>query len=131
MKGNRTNFVTFSRQLKPQPPKDSYPYWWGIGDLSFYKYGKTVWHQEIPEASLYFVKGFYNWLKTPRYYIYGCQVKLDKNWGWILEFQMSHEEAAKIWEIMFRDHPEIQSNYEPDKGQFFTERKQLKETIEQ
>lgn len=125
MKGNRANFIMFSRQLKPQPPYYARPYWWGIGDLSFRdKNGKEVWHQEIPEASLFFHEGFWNWLNVTRYYIHGCQVKRDRDWGWILEFQLSHEEAAKIWALLFKDHPEIISEYDPEKGQFFMEKQE-------
>lgn len=119
-KDNRTNFVHFSRQLKPQPPYNAHPYWWGIGDLSFHdRNGKTVWHQEIPEAGLFYVKGFFDWLNVQRFYIHGCQVRRDHHWGWILEFELSHEEAAKVWTMLFKDNPEVVSCYENEKGQFF------------
>lgn len=119
-RGRRTNFVAFSRCLKPQPPYNAHPYWWGLGDLTFYdKDHKEVWHQRIPEADLFFNKGFYDWLNVPRYYFGGCKVRRDKRWGWVLEFELSHEEAAKIWAVLFKDHPEIESKYDKETGQYF------------
>lgn len=131
MKGKRTNFIVFSRQLWPQPPYYSRPYWWGIGDLSFYdKNHKCVWHQEIPEASNFFNEGFYNWLNVPRFYIGTCWVERSRHWGWILKFKMSHKEAAKIWAFLFKDHPEIKSHYEEDKGQHFVHTVPAKERLD-
>lgn len=120
--GNRTNMIHFSRQLKPQPPNDSTPYWWGIGTLSFKDNEcKTVWEQEIPEAGSYFqLPETYKWLDVPRYFFHGCSVEFDPHWGWILNFYMAHEEAAKIWGILFKDHPEVKSEYDKLKGQCFS-----------
>jgi hypothetical protein len=121
-KPNRTNFITFSRQLKPQPPYYSRPWWCYINTLIFYGPNcKELWRQEIPEADLFFAKGFFNWLDVPRFYLKDSrmQVRRDRKYGWILEFTLSHEEAAKIWGMLFKNHPEIASEYDRDKGQYF------------
>ena len=121
-KGKRTIIIEFSRQLRPQPPKNSHPYWWGIGDLDFFKDGKKVWHQEIPEATNFFNQGFYAWLKVPRVYLGTCKVEYDKNWGWLLKFQVSHQEAHKIYEFLFKHHPELKVTYTENDGTQFVKR---------
>jgi hypothetical protein len=124
--GDRTNFVEFTRQLKPQPPADSHPYWCGFGDLCFMKKGRTVWEQSIPEASLFFQDAHcFHWLDVPRIFIHGCRVYFDVQWGWILEFRLSHEEAAKVWAFLFEHHPEFESRYERETGQFFVKRENV------
>ena len=77
---------------------------------------------------MFYVKGFFDWLKVPRFYIHGCGVKRDRHWGWILEFELSHEEAAKIWTLLFNDNPEVESRYDQEKGQFFIFKEKLLET---
>jgi len=124
--GKRTIIIKFSRQLRPQPPKGSHPYWWGIGDLDFIKNGKVVWHQEIPEASNFYNKNFYDWLKVPRIYLNGCQVEHDKDWGWILKFEASHQEAHKIYEFLFKHHPEYKVSYTENDGTQIVKRKKRK-----
>jgi len=123
MKNQRTIIIEFSRQLRPQPLAGSTPYWWGIGDLSFHKNGKEVWHQEIPEASTFFKKSFYDWLNVPRIYLSGCSVKYEKPWGWILHFKVTHEEAHKIYEFLFKHHPECRVCYTENNGTQIIKRK--------
>ena len=123
MKNQRTIIIEFSRQLRPQPPVGSTPYWWGLCDLSFYKNGKEVWHQEIPEASNFFKKNFYDWLNVPRIYLSGYSVKYEKPWGWILHFQLSHKEAHKIYEFLFQHHPEYYVRHTENDGTQIIKRK--------
>jgi len=52
LKGRKTKLVVFERQLWPQPPYNSKPYWCLINTLIFYRDGKVVWRQEIPEADI-------------------------------------------------------------------------------
>ena len=129
-RGKRTIIIEFSRQLRPQPPKNSHPYWWGIGDLDFFKDGKKVWHQEIPEASNFFKQQFYNWLKVPRIYFGTCKVEYDKDWGWILKFQVSHQEAHKIYDFLFKHHPEYKVSYSENDGTQILPLKKKKPKIE-
>ena len=129
-RGKRTIIIEFSRQLRPQPPKNSHPYWWGIGDLDFIKNGKKVWHQEIPEASTFFKEGFYSWVKVPRIYFGTCKVEYDKDWGWILKFQISHQEAHKIYEFLFKHHPEYKVSYSENDGTQILPLKKKKPKIE-
>lgn len=112
-----TSKVTFRRQLWPQPPREAKPDWYYINTLGFYLDGKRVWEQEIPECSLFFEEGFYDWLDVPRFYrSRPCTVKMDDHFGWYIEFAMTHAEAAKIWAILFKDHPDISFSYDAEHG---------------
>jgi hypothetical protein len=120
-----TTIITFKRQLWPQPPADARPDWYLTNTVGFYKSGKKVWEQEIPERCLFFEKGFYEWLHVPRFYLRdagSCTLIQDKTFGWCIEFQVRYEEAAKFWELLFKDHPEIGSSWDEKQGQFFFDR---------
>jgi len=96
----RTKIIEFSRQLWPQPPKDSKPSWYLINTLGFFQNGKKVWEQEIPETD---VKRMVTneWgrveLDHPGYYFH---VEFDSDWGWLLKFKMSHKQADQIWDFI-------------------------------
>ena len=95
-----TKIIEFTRQLQPQPPKDSKPSWYLINTLGFFKGGKKVWEQEIPEID---VKRMVTnrWgrveLDHPGY---GFHVEYDKDWGWLLKFKMTHQQAEKVWKYI-------------------------------
>jgi len=102
----RTKFVTFSRQLWPQPPEGSKPYWCYINTLMFKEpfSCKTVWEQEIPEAA--FVKkinrhGYVDPLESR--WSRSCKVEYEPTWGWCLILEMAHTEAEQVWSFVMND----------------------------
>lgn len=108
----RTVTIEFTRQLRPQPPKNSCPHWCYINTLLFYQNGaKEVWSQEVPEASYEF-KG----LKNSLFSVSGMRVEYDKQWGWLLKFQMSHKEAFKVYEFLFQNHPDFKVLWDETDG---------------
>ncbi len=118
--GQRTCIIKFTRQLKPQPPPDSQPYWCLVNTLIFHKGNQKVWEQEIPEADSFFTDDrSYTWLNIPRYKLGGYSVYFDPEWGWILEFTLSHAEAGKIWELLLKDYPDGSVEYKKDFGLVF------------
>lgn len=89
-----TPYVIIQRQLWPQPPKDSEPYWCYINTLMFKnKDRNTVWEQEIPEANC----GPFPMLNK----YFNCELKHDKNFGWLLIAKISHQKAKKIMPIIY------------------------------
>lgn len=97
--GRRTKLIKLTRQLWPQPPPNAKPWWYGLGELAFYKGYEKVWNQKIPEAQC-----------TMRYNKFGSKtlehpgrcmkVEFDQHWGWLLSFELSHKDANKIWECV-------------------------------
>lgn len=78
---------------------------------------------EIKERSLFFHDGFFDWLDVPRYYPRTCRIEQHPRFGWYIEFEMTHQEAAKMWAVLFEHHPEIAFNYDAEHGgQSFSER---------
>lgn len=112
----RTVTIEFTRQLWPQPPPGSHPYWCYINTLIFYgKRWRKVWEQEIPEASFFF-KGNYNWAVPSKFNLTGMKVEYDEDYGWLLKFKMSHQEAFKVYEFLFQHHPEFKVRYDENEG---------------
>ena len=96
----RTKTIEFTRQLWPPPPVDARPWWCYLNTLKFYKDHEEVWSQEIPEAEYkkMVVNRFgYETIGHPGK---GFQVELDQNFGWLLKFNMTHEEAEKVWQFI-------------------------------
>lgn len=95
-----TKIIEFTRQLWPAPPRDAKPSWYLINTLGFFKGGKKVWEQEIPESDLKRMVTN-RWglveLDHPGHYFH---VELDDKFGWCLKFRMTHEEAEKVWEFI-------------------------------
>lgn len=120
-KHKRTVVIEFSRQLRPQPPKNAAPHWCYINTLLFYLNGKKVWEQKIPEASYEF-KG----LANSQFQLGGMCVEYDKEWGWLLKFMMTHKQAFKIYEFLFQNHPEIKVCYTEEDGLQFLENEKVK-----
>ena len=101
--GRRTKLIHFTRQLWPQPPPDSRPYWYGLGDLAFYQGTEKVWDEQIPEArcSMRFNRFGAKNLSHPGRCM---KVIFDQNWGWLLSFELSHKDANRIWgEVLSED----------------------------
>jgi hypothetical protein len=114
----RTKTVTIIRQIDPNIPKNSAPWWCYCNTLIFYaldKEGKHIvenwetvhsrdgsesgrvgnykenWRGEIPEAMLN-----QRWEKP-----WLCEVIFEEHFGWCLKITASHEIADKIWDIIF------------------------------
>jgi len=96
----RTKTIEFKRQLWPQPPEDAKPWWWGLNTLAFYRGYEKVWEQDIPESKL---------IKKPdhfgldRIFGHGHRVEFDENFGWLLVFESSHEEADRVWGFILKE----------------------------
>ncbi len=114
-KHRRTVTIEVTRQLWPQPPRNSRPYWCYINTLLFYRGPKEVWSQEIPEAS-HFFKGNFNWAVPSKFNLVYMRVEYDKQWGWLLKFQMSHKEAFKVYEFLFQEHPDFKVLWDETEG---------------
>lgn len=93
----RTVIVKFERQLQPQPPIASKPYFWGYDHLSFYQDKKEVWKQDIPEILQS------HELSRLRFQSFGgVSVRRDKHFGWILVFEVSHQIGKKMFELLLK-----------------------------
>ncbi len=103
-----------------------------INTLGFYKHGKKVWEQEIPERGLFYEKGFLDWLHVPRFYLKEggcCEVLHHEVFGWYFEFSISHDEAAKIWALLFKDNPDYTFSYDAGNGgQSFTRKPEWRDS---
>lgn len=100
----KTKIIVFERPLDPQPPYHSRPYWCYTNTLQFYKDGKKVWEQEIPEADLIPQKHPLREFDVYRIHKIGqCSVVRQKRWGWILRVRVDHEQAEKIWNKVFEE----------------------------
>lgn len=81
---DRTPVVTVELQLRPQPPKDSTPWFWGGGMLDFHDgprdYPEVVWRAELPSF----------WSMR------SARVEYNKDFGWILVVRLTHEEAVSL-----------------------------------
>jgi len=116
-KDKRTPIIEFTRQLLPQPPKNSEPYLCLVDTLIFYALDengerileddgtsfKEAWRQLIPECDLL---GFQrkdretNELEY-RHSQHCFDIKYDDHFGWILKFRISHLQAKLIWKVLF------------------------------
>jgi len=94
--GNRTKTILFTRQLRPQPPPDARPYWYGLGELAFYKDREKIWNQKIPEAQHTMRFNRYG-AKSLEHPGRGMKVEFNQHWGWLLTFEISHRDADNIW----------------------------------
>jgi len=92
--------------------------------LKFYKDGKEVWSQQIPEDSCYF-----QGMQNSKFNISGSSVEYNKDYGWILTFRMTHKEAFKIYQFLFEGHPDYKVEYVEDKGLQFRLKKQNEQEI--
>ena len=102
--GKKAKFLTIERPLIPCPPIDSEPHWYYANTLGFFKNGKKVWEQKIPEANMSWIPT-YRFDDTKKEYVYRCdmfdkyfhcEVFLDKVFGWQLRIKISHN-YANIW----------------------------------
>ena len=99
-----TRKVEFTRQLWPQPPKNSRPYFCLINTLCFIDEDhETLWQQKIPEGLIkwdFDKKGVR--LDSHRNIVHmngplDLRVEWDETWGWLLRFYLTHEEAFHVW----------------------------------
>jgi hypothetical protein len=101
----RTPIIEFQRQLRPQPPKDSEPFFCYVNTLIFYERGthKEIWREKIPEVDLVGMQtqDFNNNSLENRHYQWGTSVQYEEKWGWVLKFKISHEHAETIWKVLF------------------------------
>ena len=102
----RTKIIEFSRPLWPQPPEGSEPYWCYINTLMFKDplTRKTVWEQEIPEATLIKKINRHGYVDPiEKRWTRSCEVRQDGDWGWLLVCTMSHTEAEQVWSFVMND----------------------------
>lgn len=124
MSNRRAKFLTIERPLLPAPPMDSEPSWYYSNTLGFYKKGKKVWEQQIPEAQLLW-KPLYRFDDEKKEWVYWrdefdkyfrCEVFKDKNFGWQLRLHLSHN-YAEIWHKKITDYvEEYHENHFKKKG---------------
>lgn len=80
----RTAFVIIELHLRPSPPRDTRPYWWGNGRLTFrdpHTY-RIVWEQELGEM-------------TARSSEAG-RVEWRDGFGWVLVLTLKHDRARDV-----------------------------------
>ena len=90
----RTKTFEFTRQLWPPPPKDAKPWFCYIKTLIFYdKNQKEIWRQEIPECDQL-------GRERNKVRIYNVHVEWEKHFGWCLKFNLSHEIADELHNLI-------------------------------
>jgi hypothetical protein len=72
--------VTVELQLRPPPPKDSHPWFWGAGMLDFLRDSEVVWRAELPLSA------------RDR----SAQVEHRGEFGWVLVLRFTHEGAERL-----------------------------------
>lgn len=113
----RTPIIEFQRQLLPQPPRNAEPYFCLINTLIFYELDengrrilnddkqsyKEAWRQQIPEVDLLgFQREDTSWSDLEHRHGQHCiRVEYEENFGWILKFSIAHENAKRIWKVLF------------------------------
>jgi len=102
----RTKIIEFSRQLWPQPPEGSEPYWCYINTLMFKDPHtlKTVWEQEIPECALIKKINCHGYVDPiEKRFSQSARVEYEEHWGWVLKLVMNHTEAEQLWSFVMND----------------------------
>ena len=124
MVSKRTPQIDFQRQLLPQPPKHSEPFFCYINTLVFYALDGKGNHILNPDGKSYKEHRRYlipeaDWLGFERggteetndldhrHKQWNVHVEYDKRWGWLLKFSITHEQAKKIWSVLF---PQVNFN---------------------
>jgi hypothetical protein len=94
---NRSPMVTIELQLRPSPPADARPYWWGYGMLSFYQLvpvehpphvaehrGHETRPLKVWEADLHELTARSTW---------SAKVEHRDGFGWVLVLRLLHDKA--------------------------------------
>jgi len=96
---DRAPMVTIELQLRPSPPVEARPYWWGYGMLSFYidvprehpphvaEYrGNETRPLKVWEADLHELTERSSW---------SAKVELRDDFGWVLVLTLCHDQARQ------------------------------------
>lgn len=79
---DRTPMVFMELQLRPAPPSESEPYFWGDGMLDFRLGGSTVWRGQLPT----------HMIEASR----PSHVEKRDGYGWVLVLCYSHDVARRV-----------------------------------
>ncbi|MES1975863.1 MAG: hypothetical protein V4472_25675 [Pseudomonadota bacterium] len=81
---DRTPIITVELQLRPSPPEDARPYWWGLGHLDFWDadHRERVWRGQAAPWNLIG--------SGP------ARVEVRPGFGWVVVVTFSHDKAKRI-----------------------------------
>jgi hypothetical protein len=75
---DRTPIITVELQLRPSPPENARPYWWGVHMLDFFDADdRLIWRQRVDEAAY----------SSHAARVRGCAG------GWVLVLTFTHDRA--------------------------------------